>query len=103
MTELSFLLASKPSFEKERPTCESKSLALFCTFSLAPFKRLLDPGGKCMYKSDMQGPILTARRQTKINSLPISGSIERNKPLNYQGEIAELVVFIVYFCGEEIF
>ena len=44
-------------------TCESNNLFAFLTLSWLPFKRLLDPGGKCMYMSDMQGSISTARRQ----------------------------------------
>ena len=44
-------------------TCESNSLFAFRTLSRLPFKRLLDPGGKCMKMSDMQGSISRARRQ----------------------------------------
>ena len=48
---------------KLRPTCESNNLFAFLTLSWLPFKRLLDPGGKCRYMSDKQGSINTARRQ----------------------------------------
>ena len=44
-------------------TCESNNLFAFRTLSRLPFKRLLDPGGKCMYMSDLQGSISRARRQ----------------------------------------
>ena len=36
-------------------TWESNSLLAFLTLSWLPFSRLFDPGGKCMYMSDMQG------------------------------------------------
>ena len=54
------------------PTCESNSRFAFLTLSWLPFSRLLDPGGKCMYMSDVQGTIRTASRQPQTDMVPIA-------------------------------
>ena len=44
-------------------TCISNSLFTFRTLTPLPFSRLFDPGGKCMYMSDMPGSKRTASKQ----------------------------------------
>ena len=64
---------------KLHSTCELNSLFGFWTLTSAPFKRLLDPGGKCKYISDMHGPISAARRQPQTKMLLMSCFMQKNQ------------------------
>ena len=60
-------------------TCELNNLFAFWTFTSAPFKRLLDPGGKCKYISDMHSPISAARRQPQMKMFLMSCFKQKNQ------------------------